>query len=110
MDSSVKIGDNKRRLNQGESKYYDSEKLRKLRNVIWEPETGKPLSRIPLDIQDQFLPQLGLRLPFDKSGVQWQEEDRDFLRENLSSDIEKFIKYAKVPDGLWKKYENLVSA
>lgn len=108
VDSNIAIPDISRRLNKGDSKYYDSKELRKMRNSIWEPETGIPLSKIPLNVQDQFLPQLGFRKSFDDTVIEWSKEDEEYLIDQIGMDIHKFLTMTDYPVTKWSRFQKLV--
>ena len=91
VDPTVEISANKRRLNAGSHKLYDSKRLRDMRNTIWSPETAQALQKIPVKMQDEFLSQLGLRQRFAQKTLVWEDSTYTEVCRKIGEDIIRFL-------------------
>jgi hypothetical protein len=88
-----------RRLNPGETKYYDTRPLRWLR---LHPTLGRPLSRFTLDQQDKYAIPLGLRRRFGKRSLLAAEpEARAYAIDQLGEDCRKLLAWCGKPANFW---------
>lgn len=87
-----------KRLNDGESKLFDSRLLRYLRRNRY---TGPRLARIGPFEQDRFLVPLGLRRPFGGRSVKWDAESIDRFNKTIVPDARKFLMFYNRPLSLW---------
>ncbi len=96
--------------NDSHSKYFDTPELRKMRNTIWQPGTGIPLSKLPLEIQDQFLVPLGFRRPMHELELSWSDKAIEFTLNSISKDIEGFLRLTGRDSSIWKKYDEFLDS
>ena len=104
VDPNVTIPDIARRANEGESKFYDTPELRRMRKRRLSPDTALPLSRIPLITQDQFLVKLGLRKPFGHTPVAWPKGLRDRVIEQIGADATRFLAMLGRDVSVWPRF------
>lgn len=108
VDPDVEIPDRGIRMNAGSRKYYDDRRLRKMRNTLRSPSTGIPLSKLPRVVQDQFLPHLGLRLPFDREPIDWQPEDEQYVLKSLAGGVTRFLEQHGKSIDFWPRFAGML--
>ncbi|MCP4037523.1 MAG: sulfotransferase [bacterium] len=84
--------------------YYDSDRLRSMRDAKQHPELAASLALLTVEIQDQFLPELGLRLRFGDEACVWQSEDEAYVVEALHQEIERFLSWIGRPPECWPRF------
>lgn len=94
----------KKNLNQGADKYYDTPNLRELRKVRLHPKGPKVFFRIPVSVQNQFMPQLNLRKAFGKEQLEWSRDAREHLVRVLGDGPEKFLAQHGKALSFWPRY------
>ena len=104
VDSTVEISDAQRRLNSGNTKLYDTQKLRNMRNYVLNPGTSIALHKLDLDIQDQFLEELGLRQRFTNDPLDWDQESLDRVIGALQDEIPIFLQTFGKPRNFWPRF------
>ncbi len=92
--------------NESESKYFDTPELRLMRNTIIQPKTGIPLSKLPFELQDQFLAPMGYRKPISELDLSWSKKAIELTLNTISNDIEKFLDLVERDSSVWKQYAN----
>ncbi len=97
-----------RQLNQATDKYYDTEALRALRNLKLHPEGTPHLREIPTYLQNQFLPQLNLRKPFQKKKLHWSKEAKELVIRKLGSGPERFLQAQGKDLRFWPRYRSFL--
>lgn len=85
-------------LNRGSTKLYDSRLLRYMRN---RPATGLRLAKIDPRTQDKFLRPIGLRRPFGKQPITWDEQARSRLEKTVIPDSRRFLEAYGKPADFW---------
>lgn len=101
VDPSIRIPNTVRRLNPGSTKFFDTERLRQMRH---DPDTGPTLSKIPPDIQDQFLVGLGLRKKFSGGPLPWDDSTLKWVLEKIEDDIRNFLQTYGKPVNFWPRF------
>ncbi len=74
-----------------------------MRNAICQPETGMPLSKLPLEIQDHSLVPLGFRSPMHELELSWSDKAIEFTLNSISKDTEGFQRLTGRKSSIWKK-------
>ncbi len=87
-----------RRLNSGSRKLYDSRLMRMIRTRPWLDCYWK---RLPIRWQNRFGRATGLRRPFRKGPVEWDEDFRDRVLDTLARDVRQFLEFYGKPAGFW---------
>ena len=105
--SSVSLG--KKNLNQGTDKYYDTPKLRELRNIKLHPKVAKASYPIPVSVQNQFLPQLNLRKPFRNEPLEWPQAAREHLLRELGKGPQVFLTQHGKDTSFWPRYAEFLN-
>lgn len=93
-----------KKMNDGGSKYYDTEKLRKLWDSQLEGKGTELIYSIPTKVQNQFLPQFGLRRAFEKSALDWSLEAQRKVVEVLGDDPKIFLEQHGKTLSFWLRY------
>ncbi|MCP3932126.1 MAG: sulfotransferase domain-containing protein [Bacteroidetes bacterium] len=96
-------------LNQGTDKYYDTPGLREFRKIKLHPKVAKAFYRIPVSIQDQFLPQLHLRKPFGKEKLEWSQDARKHLLRVLGKGPQAFLRQQGKDISFWPRYAEFLN-
>lgn len=108
VDPAVKIPSPTRRLNSGETKLRDTLELRRLRETVYRPKTGGPLSKINISVADQFLRPLGYREPFDNGEINWSDEAKTLVASSIGDDARCFLTYLGRPLSTWPRMAALL--
>ena len=97
-----------RQLNRATDKFYDTKRLRELRNLKLHPEGTPHLRKIPTYLQNQFLPQLNLRKPFEKKKLNWSEEAKGLVVGKLGRGPEQFLQAQGKDLSFWPRYHSFL--
>ena len=97
-------------LNKATDKYYDTEQLRLLRDRKLHPEGTPSLRGIPAYLQNQFLPYINLRKPFQKQKLDWSEEGKIHVVDILGNGPEQFLNAHGKDLSFWPRYAAFLKA
>ena len=86
------------KLNQANSKLYDTRILRYLRN---HPRLGMRLAKLNPEAQDRLLRPIGLRRPFS-SAIKWDSDSVSLVREQVIPDSKVFLERYGKPVDFWR--------
>lgn len=100
VDPSFRPGNPALRLNDGETKLFDSALWRYLRNASL---TRHLMARIPVPVQDRFARPLHLRQPFDRP-VEWTPGARRRVVTALRDEVRQLLDYAGKPEDYWQRF------
>lgn len=101
----IAVHDSKgKKLNRGTNKYYDTPRLRALRNIEWHPKTAKASYLIPSTVQNQFMPQLNLRKPFGNKPIEWSANARTQLLKVLGTGPVEFLSEHGKDISFWPRF------
>jgi len=107
VDTTVSMQQIDRRLNSGSVKLQDTPTFRALRQ---QPIVKSILSKISLNVQNQFLDTLGWREPIDPLGLQWSDDLLYKVVDKLHPSIEQFLHYIQRNIDVWPRYQAVVNA
>jgi hypothetical protein len=100
VDPRFRSADSQLRLNDGETKLYDSKLARRLRtsNLL-----RAPIARIPLQVQNDVGQRLGLRKPFGRS-IEWSDVAKQKAVVALRDEVSSLLAYAGKPADFWPRF------
>ncbi|MEL7251465.1 MAG: sulfotransferase [Bacteroidota bacterium] len=104
IDAHTTHNSDSKRLNQGQNKYYDTPKLRALRDSDQHPEAAQASYKILTSIENQFMPALNLRKPFGKTPHEWSPAAKALLLQSLRDGPEQFLSEFGKPLSFWPRY------
>lgn len=93
-----------KKMNDGSSKYHDTEEFRTLWGSQLEGKGTKLIYSIPSKVQNQFLPQFGLRQAFEKKELEWSFDAQKQLVEILGDDPKIFLGQHEKALSFWPRY------
>ena len=94
----------RRRLNRGSLKLYDTKQMRELRERVFHPAMYAALEALPLDISDPLLEKLGLRKRFGEGHLHWTASARDRVLDVIEAGTRDFLRiYGKDAD-FWPRF------
>ena len=95
-------------LNRGADKYYDTITFRELWKTKLHAKATDAIYRIPVSVQNQFLPQLHLRKPFGKEKLEWSKGAREHLLRVLGKGPEEFLNQHGKNLSFWPRYAEFI--
>lgn len=84
--------------------HHDTERLRDLRDPESHPESARALAGLKAEVLDQFLPRLGLRVPFGVDPIVWRPGDEVRLVRALAEDTHEFLEWCRVTLDDWPRF------
>lgn len=97
-----------KQLNRANEKFYDVQQLRDLRKVAIYPEANLTLHKMPSYIQNQIMPRLELRKPFQKKKLDWSKAAKQLVIDTLGAGPKQFLEAHGKELNFWPRYQSFL--
>jgi len=92
------------RLNPGRSKLYDTQRLRWIRRMKRNPDSGRCFRDLDADLLDPIFEKAGLRKRFSGNPMRWPRDLEEYVLGKIADDILEFLATVGRSPSVWPRF------